>query len=624
MQHPTQWAPVALASVLSIPAFSQAQTADTTLPPVVVTATRQETRVSELLSDVTVIDRSEIERSGGQTIEDLLFRQAGIQMSRNGGTGAAASFFVRGANSDQLKVLVDGLPVSNAQSLSSVGALADIPLSEIERIEIVRGPASTLYGADAIGGVIQIFTRKGTQGTKADGFVGYGTQNSFQSNLGVSGGGDNWHFRVAGNSESTDGISALRNARNQDADRDRYRNNGASASFSFTPAAGHELGASIRQNEGRSYYDNGSGPYSDDSFDSHANFRTRQWQLYSKNRLASFWNSTLQYGQTSDVRTDFNPYAPASGNKLEVENRLLNWQNDVALPLGKLLLAAEHQEQKVAPDSSYGGNDSVHTNALLAGWTANWNRHSWQLNLREDDNSAFGDKGSYSLAYGYRISPQWRAHASYGTAFKAPSLSQLYGIGGNAALRPEESRNREIGLTWEQGGQSVSATYYLNKIDNLITWVDNASPPWFGQLENVSQARMEGVTLAYAGRLGSWDLHAAYDWLQATDETTGDLLLRRARNKASFALDRHWGALQTGVELVAVGSSRDIYANDGRLGGYGLTNLTARYAVSKTVSIEGRVNNLFDRKYALAALSPEQPYGTLGINAFIGIRYTPN
>jgi vitamin B12 transporter len=622
MKHQAKWMPIAVASALSIPHFSYAQTTESTLSPIVVTATRQEMRVSELLSDVTVIDRSDIERSSGETIVELLSRQAGIQFARSGGVGTLTSFFVRGANSDQVKVLVDGLPINHGQALSSGAALGDIPLSEIERIEIVRGPASTLYGADAIGGVIQVFTRKGTQGIKADAFGGYGTQNTFQSNLGVSGGGDNWRFRVAGNYESTDGISALRNAQNQDADRDKYRNAGGSASFSFLPAKGHELGASLRQNEGRAFYDNGSGP--DDTFDSRGDFRAEQWQVYSKNHLTSFWNSTLQYGQTSDARTDFSPFTP-SGNKLEIENRLLNWQNDVALPLGKLLLAAEYQEQKVSPGSSYGGNDNVHTKAVLAGWTANWDKHSWQFNLREDDHSTFGDKSTYSLAYGYRLTSQWRARTSYGTAFKAPTMTQLYNLpwGGNPLLKPEEARNREIGLTWEQGGQSVSATYYRNDVRNLITYVITL-PPFGGQLENVSQARMQGLTLAYDGRFGSWGLHASYDWLQATDETTGDLLARRARNKATFSGTRNWGALETGVELVAVGSSRDPNANNERLGGYGLTNLTARYAVSKAVSIEGRVNNLFDKTYAQAALSPEQPYGTLGTNAFIGIRYTPD
>jgi vitamin B12 transporter len=186
---------------------------------------------------------------------DLLSRQSGIQVATSGGPGTTASLYMRGARPDQTKILVDGLPINSIDLAGS--PLRYIPLANVERIEILRGPGSTMYGADAIGGVIQIFTRQGTPGLKADGFIGYGTQNTFQANAGVSGGNEQWRFRLEANQASTDSISAQKNATNRDADKDPYRNTGGAASVSFLPAQGHEVGFIYRQNEGRTHYDSG-------------------------------------------------------------------------------------------------------------------------------------------------------------------------------------------------------------------------------------------------------------------------------------------------------------------------------------------------------------------------------
>ena len=232
--------------------------AESEAPVVVVTATRQATRANELLSDVTVIDREAIESSGQESIADLLARQPGIQMSSSGGPGTSTSFYVRGARPEQTKVLVDGVPLNSVDLSGS--PLRFLPLANVERIEILRGPASALYGADAIGGVIQIFTRGGTQGLKADAFAGYGTHNTWQASAGLSGGNEQWRFRLEGNHQSSDGFSAQKHASNKDADNDGYRNSGGAASLSFLPATGHELGFKFRQNTGTTHYDSGNTP----------------------------------------------------------------------------------------------------------------------------------------------------------------------------------------------------------------------------------------------------------------------------------------------------------------------------------------------------------------------------
>ncbi|MDR0702377.1 MAG: TonB-dependent receptor [Azoarcus sp.] len=613
-------------AAIAVPIPSFAQDTAPELAAIVVTATRQETRASDLLADVSVIDREEIERSGQDTIIDLLARQPGIQTSASGGPGAAASIYIRGANSQQTRVLIDGLP-ANSVSLSGF-PLHFMTLAEVERIEILRGPASSIHGADAIGGVIHIITRRGQPGLRADGFIGYGSHDTQQANAGISGGDGRWRFRVGANHYQTDGFSVRRHARNKDTDDDAYRNTGGAVSLSFLPAAGHEIGASYRQNEGLSHYDDSMSAASD--YDFRARFRSTAWQLSSRNRFLENWESALRYGEVEDRQKNYDGLdtwsfgMPVdSVSKFHTRNRYLGWQNDLTLPLGKALAAVEYLKQEVGPDRGYTGAASYtdspdsHNVSALLGWSAHLDRHRWQINARRDRHSDFGGKTTYGLAYGYRFGDGWQVHVNHGTAFKAPSAYQLFmdmgwGFHGNPDLKPEESRNSEAGLSWERGVHLASITYYRNKIENLIDWETNT-------YQNVNKALLEGVTLAYQGRIGAWKLGAAYDWLDARNENTGKRLGRRARDTASFDLARAWGKLDIGAEIIAVGQRYDDNSENESLGGYVLANLTASYALTPELRIEGRLNNLFDKKYETVRY-----YNTDdGFNVFIGLRYSP-
>jgi len=585
------------------------------LDPVVVTATRQEMRASEALSDITVIDHEELEKSGPASVADLLARQSGVQVSTNGGPGTTTSFYVRGANAAQTLVLVDGLPINSVDLSGS--PLRFLPLANVERIEILRGPASTLYGANAIGGVIQIITKRGEPGLQGDAFVGYGTQNTAQASAGVGGGNEQWRFRLDGGHVSSTSFSAQTHASNADADKDKYYNDSGSASVSFLPAAGQEIGAIYRQNSGVTHYDSGNVP-ANGNFDDRVKFSTEQWQLFAKNRLTDFWTSTLRYGQTEDYQKSYSSYSP-QGDYLDTRNTQVSWQNDFALPLGKALVAAEYLEQKATPQSSYADKNEVDNTSLQIGWNANWHEHRWQINGRHDQNSAWGGQDTYSLGYGYQITPSLLARASYGTSFKAPSLYQLYvPVYGNALLQPEKGRNREAALVWQQGNHLLSATYFLNKVDNLIDF--NLST-W--NYYNVSAARLEGVSFAYEGQFGDWTLHAGYDWLKATNKDTDMHLGRRAPNKLQTSLARNWGPAKFAIEWQYVGARYNTDQETGRMAAYNLVNLTGSYAIRRDLALEGRINNLFNEKYETALdYMNKYPYGTPGFNAFAGIRYT--
>lgn len=609
--------------------------AEDKLDTIVVTATRQPMRASEVLADVTVIDREEIEKSGQNTIIDLLAHQPGVQFYVSGTPGNTSGLFLRGANPNQTKVLVDGIAINSAKGDSPLQFLS---LGNVERIEILRGPASSLYGADAIGGVIHIITRSGQQGLHADGFIGYGSHATQQANAGVSGGDEHWRFRVEANHYQTEGFSAQRHASNKDADNDAYRNGGGAASLSFLPAAGHEIGVNYRRNEGLVHYDNGDTPDAKGDYNQRQRFETEQWQIFSKNRILENWESTLRYGETKDDYKDYSwdawgMYGPPGEfiTKAHLRNKQASWQNDVTLPLGKALVAVEKQKQEIGPrnDGSgvnlYDHSPNISNTSFLVGWTAHLDKHGWQLNARRDKHSEFGGKTTYGAAYGYQITDALRTHVSYGTAFRAPTVVDLFrpNWGGNPDLKPEESKNAEAALTWEQGAHLASATYYHNRVKNLI--IGASVPPY--ALENVNKALLEGVTLAYNGQFGAWNLRATYDRLNAIDKSNDDIrLVRRARDSGSIALSHTWNALNTGVEVIGVGRRRDSAYNtltytssDDYLGGYTLTNLTARYALTREVRLEARLNNVFDKKYETVRY-----YNTDGFNAFVGIRYTPS
>ncbi|MCL2636355.1 MAG: TonB-dependent receptor [Betaproteobacteria bacterium] len=609
-------------AALSLPLLTGNLTAQTHLDTVVVTATRQETRVAEVLADVTVIEREEIERNGQDTITELLARQPGIQAALNGGPGTTTSFYLRGAKSDQTKVLVDGIAINSADLSGS--PLRFMPLSSVERIEILRGPAATLYGADAIGGVIHIITRRGVPGLRVDGFAGYGSKNTRQASTGVSGGNEQWRFRIEADHSSSDGFPARRHATNRDAENDLWRNSGGAASLSFTPAQGHEIGASWRRNEG---VVNFSSFDADGNYDDRTYFTTEQWQIFSRNRLTDFWTSRLQYGEARDHQKTYEwdawalPAATEKETKQNTLNRQLSWQNDVTLPLGKLLLATEHLEQKITPGTDYALRPKASNNSILAGWTAAIGDHNWQINARHDQHSEFGGENTWSAAYGYRLSRELRAHVSAGTAFKAPSIYQLYMTSpwgnGNPHLSPEKSRNHEAGLSWDNGTHNLGVLYYHNRIRNLIVW-ESDPVTWVGTYENVGKAHMEGLTLTYAGHFGNWSLRASYDYLEARDTGNDFQLGRRARNKAMLGVSRAWGPFEAGLEVLGVGRRYDNNTENNPMGGYGLVNLTARYAINPELAVEARLNNLFDKPYETAV-----GYNTPGFNAFVGLRYSP-
>lgn len=593
---------VAITNLFSVTAQAAGEPA--ALAAFVVTATRQETRTNEVIADVTAIDRAAIEQAGPTTLPELLSRQPGLLVVDNGGPGKTTSVFLRGASSGHTLLLVDGIPLGSATTGSP--SFHNLPLSRIERIEILRGPASSLYGSDAIGGVIQVFTRRGEGPARLNAYVGFGSHNTREAQAGVSGGNGPWSYSFGATHYSTDGVSVAADPlryrtasfSTPNADPDGYRNTSYSGRVTYQLAEGHEIGVSALEATSHNLYD-GGGPL----VDAYNDDKTRVHGAYLRNRINDAWTSTLRWGASEDRSESFAP-----GRSLFATHQTQwTWQNDVRLPVGSLMLAVENGEQTVDSTTNYTVKKRT-VRSFVAGYQGSIGAHGWQASLRRDDNSQFGGHTTGSLGYGYRFAAEWQARIATGTAFKAPSFNQLYYPGyGNINLKPEEARNQELGLNWERGGQHAALTRFDNRITNLIV----GSP-----VTNTGKARITGTSLAYGLARGAWLADVGIDLMRPIDEATGNRLQRRATELAKLALTHAPGGWKAGGEITAAGRRYDTTTQTRAMGGYGVVNVFATRELSRDWTLEGRINNLFGRVYenAWAYAVPDRMF-------FVGLRY---
>jgi len=592
-----------------------------TLHDIVVTADRIEQSKESTLADVTIISREEIEQSGQSTLSEILSTQPGIEIESNGGLGATSNIHLRGTNSQSVVVLIDGMRIASA-TLGTTN-FSQIQPELIDRIEIVRGPASSLYGSDAIGGVVQIFTKKG-QGNQASAMVGIGSHNTQQASATLSGASENTHFNAGVSNITSDGISSLRTHTGLDGDKDAYRNFSFNGNISHTLAEGHEVGAQAYISQGRYHFDGSN-------FPAYQDLDQSSYALTSNNELLDKWTSHLLVGQSKD---DLDSIGSFGNSKIRTTQNQLSWQNDINLPLGTLVLAYDRLEDKVTSNVDYSASKRIN-NGYLASYLLAQDAHTFKLGLRRDYNSQFSDHTTGNIGYGYQLNTFWKASASYGTAFRAPTFNDLYwpfqsfgafgSYEGNANLKPETSRNRELSISYDQGHHKVKATIFHNKINNLIVCCQglfNDTPA------NVGSATIQGISLSYEGWFSDYHLRASTDFQDPKDDDTGKTLARRSKAHGAVWLGKEWGDWAIGSQLVMSGKRYNDAANAIELGGYTLLNLTAKYNINPDWSINANANNVFDKKYALATTASTfnltaPDYNTDGANLFVSIRYSP-
>jgi vitamin B12 transporter len=571
------------------------------LPETVVTAARVAQPLSDVLADVTLIDRAQIEQSGAVNISDLLQRQPGMTLSRTGGPGAASSLYIRGADNRFTAVYIDGVRV-DTQTTGGAPWEA-IALGQVDRIEIVRGPAAAVYGSDAVAGVVQIFTRRGEGPFTPFVGVGIGNRRTGKLEAGFSGQNGAVDYSLGAERDVSRGYNSTVSG---NPDTDGYRQSAANGRLGWQINADHRLELTGTHTGMKAQYD-GYMPNVDDVTDNRLSTLGAAWRAqWNKN-----YSTRLSVGQ-SWQRTETTPSPYLSRTTLR--NYLLQneWRQDAHL----FTAALERREDRLDTDSL---NRSRHQDAVALGYGYSGGPHTLQVNLRHDRDSEFGGQTTGGLAYGYAFAPGWRATGAAGTAFRAPTLYQRFSDYGTPDLAPEKSRNVELGLQWARQDSRFGVAVYRNRIRNMIGFgaAGLCGSP-FGCYANTGQAVLRGVTISGAHRLGAFHLGGSLDLQAPHDAATGNLLARRARRTLKLNADTYLGDWTLGAELLAASRRYDNAANTVGLGGYGLVNLYASATIARDWSVLARIDNLGNKNYQLA-----YDYVTPGRTFYLGLRWTP-
>lgn len=613
--------PLALAA--AFPSFSQTQDPPQ-LQATVVTASRVATPITDVIADVSVIDREALERAGQSSLRDVLAQQPGIQMGTNGSYRSNTGIFLRGASNSQTIVLIDGVRVG---SVTSGGAsFENLPLSRIERIEILRGAASALYGPDAVGGVIQIFTREPADALELSAGAGFGSDGQRQLDASVRGSAGAIGYSLGVSREKARGIDVSTNpasaSYNQDADG--FDSVSVDAKLTAKLNRDHGLTLSLLHSDTEYQFDGLPSPNplrltkltSDARAKPKLNNATVKWDA----QWLPQWKSTLIAG-TSDEDSVSEYYRISDGafggsNRFNSKRQQLTWQNDITFGKDVLSLMLEDRSESVDSSTTYTVSEREVRSALVS---YAFNRERWNALavIRNDKNSQFGSFNNWALSAGYRLVGGLRAVGSIGTSFQAPTFNQLYFPGfGNPSLVPQKNRATELGLKYQQDNLALSAVAYHNDIQGFIIPSTNVQS---------SQAVLRGVTLSASLLAGATDYSLSYDYADPRSYSTvasqNDLrLVRIAQNVLNARITHRMGDVSVFGELKLSSNREDAkVVGTGRdtLPGYGVLNTGLNWKIQKNVSMLARINNLTDKRYMLA-----NGFSVPGRNMFVSMSWT--
>jgi len=603
----------ALLGLLAVCHFPADEGIAAELPAIVVTPTRTPGSVGQALAPVSVISREDIERAQAPSMLELLRLQAGLDLARTGGPGSQTSVFLRGSNSNHVLVLIDGVRVASASN--GLFAFEQLSPAQIERIEVVRGPRASLYGSDAIGGVIHIFSR---DNAGASARLGGGSYGSAFLDAGWGGAiGRSGRVSIQASHEDTHGFSATNPEAGPfvyDPDKDGHR------STSLTASGGIELGDQADL-ELRAWHSDGNNEF--DQGETDTLNQTLSARLGA--HLLEGWEQSLRLAQSRDEAETASDFA----SRFETRRLGADWQHDLALPAaGTLTLGLDYWRDDVLNDDLAAGvtvyDERLSNRGIFVGLQQPLDPFILQAALRRDRHSEFGGKTTGQLALGYDLSQRLQLVASYGTAFRAPNANELFSPGftfepaqpaqfaGNPELDPETSASIEAGLRYRPSvSHSLSLDFYHTEVDDLIAFQGANF-----QAVNINEARLRGVELSYAGNRGPWWLQAALTLQEAKDLASDQDLLRRPDQKLALQLDyRFSGGASLGGEILGVSEREDL---GGPLPGYGLLNLRGSLPMAHDLTLEARVENLFDKLYHLA-----RGFNTPGLSAYLAVRWSP-
>ena len=587
---------------------------DMDLDPIVVTATRMAEPADQTLASVTVITREDIERLQPHSVAELLTGLAGVSIANTGGLGKATSVFLRGTEADETLVLIDGIRVGSASTGTT--AYEQLPVDQIERIEIVRGPRSSLYGSDAIGGVIQIFTRRGDGDLTPSLSVSGGTYATWSGQGGLSGGNEHAWYSVSVAGVHTNGFPACRGA-------------GApifAGCFYYPPPGDDGFWDASGSVRGGYRFDNGlqlsadwlraygvteyAGTFVNSS-------KLTQQVLGGTIRLPTFgiWTSSISGGQSQDDSNDYLDCVYVE--RFDTHRNSVTWQNLLSLSSTQQIVAGlDYLQDHLDSDTPYPVTSHDDT-GVFAQYQGSFGPAELQGSVRSDHDEQFGQHYTGGAAVGYNVLPKLKLTASYGTGFEAPTFNDLYFPGyGNPDLKPVTSRSIEVGVGGRVSNLAWSLNGYETHVDDLITY-DAAT----GAPANVGRSLIRGLEGTIGGSWQEWRSQLALTLLDPRDRTPGDdnaLLPRRAEQTARWDIDRQVERYSFGGTWFESGRRFDDLANTQSLGGYSTIDLRGGYQVYRAWLMQLQLSNVVNKRYETA-----QYYNQPGRAFYITLRYHP-
>ena len=605
-----------LACIFPLSAVAQTPQPVSKLDNIVVTASRVAQLESEVVGDVSVIDRATLDKAGQSSVAELLSREHGIQISTNGGPQTPTSIFMRGTDSRHVLVLIDGVRINS--SISNSVNFSALNTSQIERIEILRGAGSSLYGSEAIGGVINIITKKGQTDTPMAfwGEMGIGTHSLFKSSVGFSGQSNGLSYNLIGSMANSDGFRSTNANSDVGASRraDGYESNSVKADLGYAFSDLHRLDAHLF-----SSYINGE--FTGYTGQESSAIRQQAYGISSTNKFLSNWTSKLSANETRETRQGYNSFNVESSS-YQTTLRNYAWQNDVTLGQHQTVTALlEHNDERGKQAGFSSLSAKRHSNAGALIYSLNYGRHHAQTSLRHDRIAGHTSRTTGAVAYDFDITNRWTVGASYNTGFKMPTLYEDY-VNQSAQLStvsPETSKNVEARIAYTHDTGSVKLVAYQNRIKNLINWRFAGGPN--GEYYNTNRAKIKGYSLMFDQQFDDLTMWGSVDLTNPRDKETGNRLIRRAAQVYRLGADYRFTNLQVGAEYswTAKRSDQDFRsspAEDVTLGSFSLVNLTAKYDFSKSVTATVRWDNVFNKRYEYA-----YGYNTPGSNVFVNLTW---
>ena len=600
-----------LAASFTAAAAQSAAHSPLSMDNVVVTATRTAKSANDVLAQVTIINRLDIEEAGALSLVDLLQRRANLDIRATGGPGQTSSVFIRGTNATHTLVLIDGQRI--ASSTSGAAAFENISLDLIERIEIVRGPLSSLYGSEAIGGVIQIFTKQGSarnaeQAMKVTASAGIGSFSGRHADAAIdSVFGDTRVFLTASRRtiDAPSATNPLAGSFTFNPDRDAYENTSAAVKLTHQLWQGEVVSLSAWQSRGKTRFDSGPGNNAESTQ------TLRGVLLSSENNLTDWWKSRLSIGSTSDdsvVTSNF-------PGKFKTTQNQFAWQNQLATVAGDALLGVERRSENVAATTNYTSKTRT-TDSVFGSLSQKVDAQTLTVNARRDREGQFGSRSTGGISWGYQLWKDELVYLSAGRAFRAPSFNDLYFPGfSNPLLRPEKSESGEFGWRLDRKTFQLNLAVFENKIEDLIAFDSATSRP-----QNLRRARIRGWELGVDTQWAGIDWRARITAQRPEDTDSNKQLRSRAKLLGTLGASTTLGAWKLGTDVTASGARFDSAneAPSSRMSGYALWSAFARYRIDPAWSIDLTGNNLANRRYELA-----RGYNTLGRQLQITVRFSP-